>query len=186
MPNKEIEIKLLFKNKKELISALKPQIKFVKRLRIYDRYFSQKHNDMKNLHSLVRIREALEEKNAKLICKSTDLTYKGKAKNQNNVWHRLELTTKVESSNLMAKILTNIGLKKISEYKNEKEYWKLDGLEIVFANFTKPARLTFMEIEGTSEKKILDLIKRLGNKVQKVGEEIFEVFDKKRNNTNLH
>ena len=131
---------------------------------------------MRNIHSLIRIR--------KINNNEAELTYKGKVKNKNNIWHRAELTTKILSPEIMDKILINLGFKKISEYKSQKEYWEFNNLEIVFNKFTKPAYLEFMEIEGDSEKKIKNIIKKLGKNVQKVGEEIFEIFDKKRGKNN--
>jgi len=172
MKNEEIEIKLQFRNKKKIISILGKKIKFRKKFRIYDKYYSQNYSDMSNVHNLIRIRE-IKNSNA-------ELTYKGKTKNRSNIWYRVELTTQIASPKAMEKILNNIGFKKISEYRSEKEYWELDNLEIVFSKFTSPAYLEFAEIEGKSEKKIKDLIKKLGKHVKEVGEEIFEVFDKKR------
>lgn len=177
MQQKEIEIKLLFNNKEEVISKLSldklsPEMKFERKLNIHDRYYSQGSSDMRNIHSLIRIREIQNSQ--------AELTYKGKMKDKKNIWHRVELTTQIASPEIMDRILINLGFNRISEYKSEKEYWKFNGLEIIFAKFTIPAYLKFMEIEGTSEKKIRNIVKKLGNNVQEVGEEIFEVFDRKR------
>jgi len=172
MNQKEIEIKLLFQNKKEIISKLGSKMKFERRVKVYDKYFSRKYFNMKNIHNLIRIREIKKEK--------AELTFKSKVKNRNNIWHRIELTTKVESPIVMEKILNNLGLNKIAEYKSKKEYWKFDELKIIFNKFIFPSHLEFMEIEGDSEKKIKNIIKKLGDNVKEVGEEIFKIFDKKR------
>lgn len=169
---KEIEIKLLFKSKKRVLEKLGKQTKFVKKVKTYDRYYSQEGDDMSNVNSLLRTREIFGEK--------TELTYKGKTRGRKNVWHREEITTEIESQDAMDKILKRIGFKKISEYKSEKEYWEYKGLEIVFANFSLPAPLKFMEIEGSSEKKIKEVVRKLEKEVSGAGEEIFEVFDRKR------
>ncbi|MHA1657499.1 MAG: CYTH domain-containing protein [Promethearchaeota archaeon] len=175
MKNKEIEIKLQFKNKRKIISILGKKIKFQKRLRIHDEYYNRSWSDMRNTHDLVRIRSV---KNG-----NAELTYKGKAKDKNNIWHRIELTTSIMSPGMMKKILDNIGLKKISECQSEREYWQIGNLEIVFVKFNLPVSLEIMEIEGTSEKEIRDMVKKLSKYVKKVGEEIFSVFDKERAKT---
>ena len=172
MKNKEIEIKLQFKNKKKIISILGKKIKFQKKLRVYDKYYNRNWSDMRNTHSLIRVR-SIKNGNA-------ELTYKGKAKDKNNIWHRVELTTSIISPKIMEKILNNMGFKKISECQSEREYWQLGSLEIVFIKFNLPTSLKIIEIEGISEKEIRDIVKKLSKYVKKVGEEIFSVFDKKR------
>jgi predicted adenylyl cyclase CyaB len=170
---KEIEIKLLFRNKKSIITKLGKKMKLDKELTISDKYYSNSDNkaDMSNKKKLIRIRN---------FDNKVELTYKGNAFDNKNIWHRTELTTEIKSPEIMEKILDNLGFKKISEYKSKKEYWHFDNIEIVFAKFSQPAPLEFMEIEGTSEKKIKNVVKQLGNNVKEVGEEIFKIFDDKR------
>ena len=170
MENKEIEIKLLFKNKKSIIAALQPQIKSKGYFFVRDTYFGHKNTTMENTHELFRIRETNK--------KNTELTLKGKAADKKNIWHRTELTIKIDSSETAREILAYLGFQKIREYESRKEHWDYDGAEITFAKFFKPARLEFMEIEGKSNKQIRALVKKLENKVQEAGEEIFKVFDK--------
>ena len=167
--DKEIEIKLLFKNKKLVINKLKPQIKYKSKINIHDRYYGYDRFDMRNVNNLIRIRTINREK--------SELTFKGKAKDKRNVWHRTQLNTKIESPEKMEKILLNLVLNKISGYKSEKEFWNYKKQEIVFAKFIVPAQLNFMEIEGDSEKEIKKTVEFLGNNVKEVGEEIFEVFE---------
>jgi len=169
---REVEVKLLFKDKKGIISKLGQEMKFKKRANIYDRYYGQKNLDMYNIHPLIRIRN--------INNKETELTYKGAVKDKNNIWHREELTIKIASPKIISKILMKLGFKEISEYRSKREYWKYNGLEIIFTKFTSPSCLEFVEIEGSSEKKIKNTIQKLGNNVKEVGEEIFEIFDKKR------
>jgi len=167
---KEIEIKLTFKNKEEVLSKLKTA-KFVKKVAIHDVYYGTGEN-MSNSNSLTRIRDIEGEE--------IELTFKSKAQDNNNVWHRVELTTIISSADTMGKILSHLNLNKISEYQNIKEYYDVDGLEIVFADFTLPAKLIFMEIEGESEEEIRKILSILGDSVKEAGEEIFDVFDKAR------
>lgn len=171
--SREIEIKLLFKDKQEVLSKISPAPKFIKKISIYDVYYS-KGNEMKNTNEFFRVRE--------IDNKKVELTFKGKAKDNNNVWYRDEITTKISSVKEADKTLTKQGFKKVSEYKSEKEYYKSDGVEITFAKFIVPASLEFMEIEGESEEKIRDIVKGLGDSVKEAGEEIFRVFDERRDN----
>ena len=175
MKNKEIEIKLQFKNKRKIISILGEKIKFQKKLEIYDEYYNRNWSDMRNTHDLIRVRSV---KNG-----NAELTYKGKTKDKNNIWHRIELTTSIISPKIMKRILNNIGFKKISECQSKREYWRVGNLEIVFVKFNLPTSLKIMEIEGTSEKEIGNMVKKLSKYVRKVGEEVFSVFDKEREKT---
>jgi len=172
--DKEIEIKLLFKNKKAIINKLNPEIKFQNKVNIHDIYFGFNKFDMSNTNKLVRIRKISKQK--------AELTFKGKAQDKKNIWHRTELNTDISSPEQMEKILLKLGLKKISEYKSVKEYWIYKEQKIVFAMFTAPAHLKFMEVEGESEKEIKKTVKRLSKNVKQVGEEIFKIFDKARKN----
>lgn len=166
---KEIEIKLLFNNKKEIISAL-PTINFCKKIKVRDRYYSQKYSDIRNTHQIIRIRQKFNI--------FSELTYKGKTKDYKNIWYRKEITTLIKDPRKMHKILILLGFRKIRDCLSEREYWLIDDVEIVFSKFTKPALLEFMEIESDSHEKIRQIVKRLGNRVKEVGEEIFDVFDK--------
>jgi len=149
MNQEEIEVKLLFKNKKEILFKLGSRVKFKKKVNIHDKYYSRGSFDMSNTHSLLRIREVKDA--------DTELTYKGRVRDKKNIWHRVELTTKISSSKEMEKILKALGFNKISEYRSEKEYWIFDSLEIIFAKFTSPTYLEFMEIEGRTERKITEI-----------------------------
>lgn len=172
--HKEIEIKLAIRNKERVLSLLKSKGEFIKQISINDTYYGLEDTKMRNTKKIIRIRE--KNKN------DVELTYKSKAHDNNNVWHRTELTVKVSSAHLMDKILSHIGIKGIYKYKSKKEYWKLDNLEVVIAQFTEPAFLEFMEIEGKSEKDIKRLISKFGNNVTEVGEYFFKVFDNTRTN----
>lgn len=171
---KEIEIKLLYRSKTKIISKLGPRMILEKGESIHDVYYGQKGCDMRNINILTRIRK-IKNGNAELTCK-------GKTKDKKNIWHRIELTTKISSPEIMKEILISLGFNKISEYKSRREYWKFNGLEIIFVNFTLPAPLKFMEIEGASEREIRNIVKRLGNNTREVGEEIFKIFDNQRKN----
>jgi len=170
--NKEIEIKLSYKNKREILDKLGPTAKFAGIKNFHDIYYRFKDNEMKNTNDALRLRITEE---------ASELTYKSKTEDRDNVWHRTELTTTVSSPEILDQILSGVGIQRLYEYQSQKEYWMLDGCEIVFAHFTLPAELDFMEIEGSSEKEIRTVVERLGDSVVEVGENFFKVFDNARN-----
>lgn len=170
--NKEIEIKLSYQNKEEVLKKLGPEVKFAGSNDVHDIYYRFNGNEMKNVHDILRLRITDGE---------SELTYKSKAEDSHNVWHRTELTTAIGSAEILDQIFGGLGIQKLSEHKSRKEYWLFDGCEIVFARFTAPADLEFMEIEGDSEDKIKSVVSRLGNSVTEVGEDFFKVFDDARN-----
>jgi len=77
LKDKEIEIKLLSKNKKVIINNLKPHIKFKNKINVHDRYYGYNNFDMSNVNNLVRIRTINKEK--------SESTFKGKAKDRKNI-----------------------------------------------------------------------------------------------------
>lgn len=169
MTNKETEIKLLFKNKKEVIGKLSPGIKFSKKVNVVDRYYGRDKDSIRNKNSFVRIRE---------INGNIELTYKGRAGNRNDIIRRTEIIVKISSAELMKKILREFGYNKISIHQSEKEYWYLGDIEIVFVEFIKPAHLRFMEIEARSSAKIQKIVKKLSGCVSEIKESIFDRFDR--------
>ena len=170
--NKEIEIKLSFKNKKDVLAKLGKKAEFVKKVNVHDIYYGLEDTQMKNSKNIIRVREI---KNGK-----SELTFKSKVEDKNNIWHRIELTTEISSAQTLDKIFSHIGVKKIYEYESEKEYYNFLGMEIVFAKFTLPTLLEFMEIEGDLETDIRRVVNKLGSSVQEVGEGFFNIFDKAR------
>lgn len=170
--NKEIEIKLKFKNKTAIVKTLGSTAKFQNKKEIHDLYFGTKAKDMRNRNTLLRLRTIGRDFN--------ELTLKGKSHGHGNIWHRVELTSQISSPLAIAKMLSFLGYQKISEYKSTREYWTYHGLKIDFIEFTKPAPLIFMEIEGPSNQAIKKTLAKLNGLVTEAGEEIFKIFDKKR------
>jgi adenylate cyclase class IV len=168
MKNKEIEIKLLFSDKKKIVSKLEPRIRFLKSVKVLDKYYSFS-NFIKNKSDFFRIR---------IIDKKAELTYKGRSKNKNGIIKKTELTSEISSSEAIEVILKKAGLEKRSEHRSEKEYWALDDIEIVFVKFIKPAKLIFMEIEGPSKNKIENVLKKIEDCVSIMEESDFNVFDR--------
>lgn len=166
--NKETEIKLKYNNKNQIIKIIKKLgAKFNEKYDLHDTYFSF-HNNMSNKHEIVRIREKGN---------SCELTFKGKCKSKGNVWKRVEITCKINNPRIMCEILINLGLSKIKENMSHREIYLLNGIEIAFIDFTKPSKLSLIEIEGPQEK-IKRIINKLGKSVKEVGEEAFSKFDK--------
>ena len=166
--NMETEIKRKYKNKNQIIHLIKKLgAKFKEKYELHDTYFSFQ-KDMSNKHEIVRIREKGN---------SSELTLKEKCKSKGNIWKRVELTCKIDNPQIMCEILVNLGLSKIKENISYREIYLLDGMEIAFIDFSKPSKLSLIELEGP-ESNIKKMIKLLGNSVKIVGEEAFSKFDK--------
>jgi predicted adenylyl cyclase CyaB len=165
--SKETEIKLKYNNRNQIIQLIKKLgAKFKEKYELHDTYFSF-HKNMSKNHEIVRVREK---------GKSCELTFKGKCKSKGDLWERTELTCKIDNPKNMCEILTNLGLFKIKENISKREIYLLEDLEIVFIDFSKPTKLSLIELEGP-ESKIKKIIKLLGTSVKIVGEEAFNRFD---------
>jgi len=167
---KEIEVKLLYKNKDKIIERLRPGIKLLGKTEVFDKYYGAAKDGIKNKNHFIRIRKINGE---------IELTYKGKAENKRNIISRKELTVKISAVGPAEKILYSLGYQKISDHQSKREFWSFDGAEIVFSEFTKPAHLRFMEIEANSDNRIKEILKKISGCVSKVGEDIFSKFDRK-------
>lgn len=172
--DQEIEIKLLFKNKREIMGTLRPEIKFLKKIDVLDIYFTKAKSSIKNRNDFIRIRKTKEKK---------ELTYKGRSKNKGKIIKRTELNVGISSVELMEKILIRLGFKKVSEHYSKREYWSFGRIEIAFVKFIKPVHFEYMEIEANSKKTIERLLKRISNYVSAVKEDMFSKFDETNRNT---
>ena len=165
----EIEIKLKYEHKQKLIEKLEEiGAKLKKKETLEDTYFSLDHTDMSNTHDLIRIRK----KNGK-----AELTFKGKCETESDIWKRIELNTEINDPDMMTKILEYLHFNTLLQNKSQREYWTLDNVEIVFIDLVKPLRLSWIEIEGPSEGKIQRILDKLGNDVEKIGEDFFKKLD---------
>lgn len=166
----EIEIKLTYKNRKKIISYLKQlSFKLEKTITIHDIYFNTV-GSMSNTNALYRLRTINGDKK--------ELTFKDGCVDSNGVWTRNEHNVVIDNVDKMAIILKSLGCILIKENLSTREVWKKDNLEFEFIDYQKPAKLNFIEIEGPSIKLINDLLGHFNNDLQRVGEEIFSVFDK--------
>jgi len=169
---KEIEIKLTYEDKEEVKSKLiEMGLVEGKTVNLEDRYYSQKGNSMENTNDLVRIRKEEDQ---------IEFTFKGKCKDENNIWTRNETSVKIGDMDAMHNILLMLGFKIIKENASERNYWEKDNIQIIFIKYSKPTILEMMEIESNDKKKIENMLNRLKGKVKEAGEELFNVFDKKR------
>lgn len=167
----EIEVKLTYKNKAEIVSWLtKNSFRLDKQKEIQDTYFSLDHS-MTNQNSLYRIRYVIGQK--------TELTLKDNCRDSNGVWSRRELSVTINNPKTMEDILYSLGCVLIKENFSKREIWKKGKISFEFISFNKPAILNLVEIEGPNQEVIQKIVGKLGDKVQVAGEEIFAVFDGK-------
>lgn len=168
MKNQEIEVKFKYRNKQDVIKLIKKDFEFVKKTCIHDKYFSPDKIDMSDSNSLIRLRTTDNH---------SEITYKEKIAAKNNITHRLELCTVIQDPNTMEQIILKLGSRFIKENFSTREIWSGAGTEIVFIDYSKPAKLHFLEIEGESEKLINNVIDKISSTGDVVGEEIFKIFD---------
>lgn len=168
----EIEVKLTYKNKKEIVKWLKENgFHLAKQKEIQDTYFGAGNHSMSNKNSLYRIRN--------LVGQKAQLTLKDKCQDQNGVWSRRELEVSIDNIEVMKEILYSLGCILIKENFSQRDIWEDGKVSFEFISFSKPAALSLIEIEGPSQEVIQRIVDKLGDKVQVAGEEIFAIFDKK-------
>jgi len=166
----EIEIKLIYNDLGEAEKALAAcNLKKEETIDLIDRYYG-KQDGMENTHDLIRIRQKGNKK---------ELTFKGSCKDEKGVWTREELNIPILDVEAMNQFLLKIGLKLIKENASKRTFWRDNLTEVVFIDYSKPTKLTLIEIESTSKEEIDGIVKGLGNNAKIVGEEIFSCFDKK-------
>ena len=167
----EIEVKLKYKNKKAVISALKKSGFIYRKTRtIKDIYFSKDGISMSNKNRLIRVRNVKGE--------YAELTLKDRLRDTKGVWTRRELNVKILEAEKMSDLLLALGYKKIKKNLSVREIWKKKQTKVEFISYIAPAKLEFMEIESDRDNNINKLVEYLGNTVTCSGEELFAVFDK--------
>lgn len=172
--NKEIEVKLKYKNRKSVINRLKTLgAEKIEDISLIDRYYGLGHSDMSNKNNIVRIRTKNND---------SELTFKGNTKNMNNVWERTELTVAIDDPEVMEQILLLSGFNKIKINKSEREIWRIGQVHIEFIDFIIPEKLQLIEIEAKDTRTVDSVVEKLGKLVSRVGEESFNKFDAKREN----
>jgi predicted adenylyl cyclase CyaB len=170
----EIEIKLIYKSKSKVIKKLK-ELGFSLKTKktIHDTYYSKGQKSMSNKNMLIRIRNVNDEE--------FELTLKDKIKDKKGIWSRVELNTQIASNvEDLQMILEALGCSKIRENKSAREIWvnESKNCTLEFIDYSLPAKLSLIEIEGDSAESINTIVKELGELVKIAGEEIFDVFDK--------
>lgn len=167
----EIEVKLKYKNKKEIINWLKQNgFKLSGKKEIRDSYYGLS-NELSNKNSFYRLRN--------ITGVLTELTLKDSFMDKGGIWLRREINIKIDDFEKMATVLISLGCNLIKEHSSKREIWKKDKVEFMFVDFYRPAKLSLIEIEGPNKETVQELVELLDNKVEIVGEEFFSVFDKK-------
>lgn len=168
----EIEVKLKYKKKKGIIAWLKQNgFKLTKNKEIRDSYFGLGHSSMANIDCFYRIRN--------VVGTLTELTLKDTFQDKDGILTRREVNIEIDDPEKMIMVLTSLRCSLIKENFSKREIWEKGKIKFEFINFSKPAKLNLIEIEGPNNETIETLIKDLGGKVEIAGEEIFSVFDKK-------
>jgi predicted adenylyl cyclase CyaB len=168
--NEEIEVKLKYNDRKEIVSKIKELGASFKELcTLKDEYYSLSHADMSNAHELLRIRVKGEH---------SEITFKSKCEDKNHIWKRIELTSSIDNPEAVTQMLGYLGFKKISENSSKREIWCMPDVEFAFIDFTLPDSISVLEIES-SENKINNILKYLGGAVTRIGEDKFKSFDEK-------
>jgi len=169
---KEIEIKLIYKNKEAVIAKLKELgAVFREKYILEDYYFSLTGKDMSNTNDLLRVRKKGDKK---------ELTFKGKCETTGNIWERIELNTDISNPEAVLQMFEHLKLNKLSTNKSLREFWDIDDVELVFSDITYPAKINFLEIEGPSKERVQEVLDQLGDLVKEAGEEIFHKLDEAR------
>ena len=173
MGQHEIEIKLSFKDKDKIIAQLKKiGATFKEKYVLSDIYFSLEDTNMREAKDFIRLRV----KNG-----ASEITLKGKRETESDIWRRIELTSKVDNPKAVAQMFNHMKFYTLLENNSEREYWQIGNVEIVFVELTKPTKLNFMEIEGTSEQEVQIILDKLNALVERVGEDYFKKLDEANN-----
>lgn len=86
------------------------------------------------------------------------LTYKG-PRRESRFKAREELEVGVDDPAVLLELLTNVGFQVIFSYEKRRETWRLDACEVMVDEL--PTLGFFVEIEGTAEETVADVIERL-------------------------
>lgn len=173
----EIEIKLTYINKPEIVEQLKKWgFHLAKITEINDIYFGLDDKTMSNKNKLFRIRN---------VDGKMEVTLKDSLVDNNGVWSRREINVGIDNVDATTAILESLGCEFIKENRSKREIWKKDNISFEFISFSVPAVLDLIEVEAEDETEINQIVSDLGGLVAKAGEDIFSVFDKKKDQYRL-
>jgi len=166
----EIEIKLAYENKEDLISKLKELGASPKKNEeIIDTYFSKDSKTLKDAKEFIRIRE----KGGK-----AELTFKGEIESEGDIWKRVELNSDVSNPEAIEQMFSAMKFNKIRKNRTLREYWQAGNIEAVIVQIVEPVEIDFAEIEGPSEEAVDDFVKNLGDCVSPIRQDHFKELDK--------
>ncbi len=106
MKNKEIEVKLNYNNRAEVIRRIvslggKKKEKFF----LEDVYFGTPGSTMSNRNNIVRVRTKISGKSS-----FSEITFKGNCKDKKGIWERNEINVSDSDGNVAKQILNKVGL----------------------------------------------------------------------------
>lgn len=166
----EIEVKLTYKNRAKIVAWLKQnKFKLVNKKEIKDLYYRSDQSSMSDINSFYRIRE--------VIGVFTELTLKDNFQEKNGIITRREINITINDSDKADIILNSLGCTLFKEHLCKREIWENGEIQFEFIDYSKPAKLSLIEIEGTNNEIIQNLINDLGSMVKVASNNLFLVFD---------
>jgi|GEM_PF-6682225 len=167
----EKEIRYVVKDQEGLRSLIKDSgAHYIKTKTKHDIYYGNSNMN----GAVVRIRISNGKK---------EIFFKGSVNEKNNLFERIELKgTVVDPNNKLSEVLSELGLRKISENKAVTTYWKLDDVQISISKFTYPTKLEYIEFESESitENWISSKFPGMGSVTKPIDKTTFLEFDRKK------
>ncbi len=167
---KEIEIKLKCNNEKLFRQKIRElNAKFIDHYEIVDDYYAKPGETIKTAEKFLRIRT----KSGK-----SELTFKSGRDIKGKASERTEINVSIENPENMRAILSELGFKLIRKNRTIREYFLIDGAELVIVKIVEPVNLEFVEIEGKTKDYVEKVSKLFGKVLEPVGSDYFAVLDK--------
>ena len=146
---KEIEILVQIYDDLEKVEKTLSQFKYIKTKKVIDEYFYDPKRDNFKPKTNNRLTECLRIRRSNNECL---ITYKDDVFDGDKWLYSNEYETKVDSYNMITKILKKIGMKKLIEVENEKKIYNFLEYEISFENVTNLG--LFLEVEYCTDDEI--------------------------------
>jgi adenylate cyclase class 2 len=151
----EIEAKLKVDSLSSIARKLKAAgAEFVRKQQQTDVYLDNNKATLKKTDSALRLRRQLMGRKEQVV-----LTFKG-PRRKGRFKQREEIQFEVGDARLAEEFFAAIGYKKSLAFQKKRSVWRLGGCEVALDEL--PLLGKFVEIEGTGEKKIEAVQKKLG------------------------
>lgn len=151
----EVEAKLKVDSLEEIAEKLSELgAEFVEEQTQTDSYFDGKDAILRNTDRGFRLRRQRAGQNERIF-----LTYKG-AREKDEFKKRQEIEVEVGDYNSVEKMLSALGYEKVIGFEKKRTLWRFGGCEVALDRLAELG--CFVEIEGTDDKKIAVVQKRLG------------------------